>query len=64
MSDENLVSIPVTLAGRNYPVLVQPIEVENVKRVNQQLQDDFSALHARYAYKLNKKNILAMLLIT
>jgi cell division protein ZapA (FtsZ GTPase activity inhibitor) len=64
MNEDNLLTIPVVLAGRTYPVLVTQEEVESVKLINQQLNKEFSDLQGRYANKLNKQDILSMLLLT
>lgn len=64
MSEDNLLTIPVVLAGRTYPVLVTQDEVEGVKLINQRLNKEFLDLQNRYANKLNKQDILAMLLLT
>jgi cell division protein ZapA (FtsZ GTPase activity inhibitor) len=64
MNKDNLLTIPVVLAGRTYPVLVTQDEVESVKLINQQLNKEFLELQNRYANKLNKQDILSMLLLT
>lgn len=64
MDEDNLLTIPVVLAGRTYPVLVTQDEVESVKIINQRLNKEFSELQNRYANKLNKQDILSMLLLT
>lgn len=64
MNKDNLLTIPVVLAGRTYPVLITPDEVESVELINQQLNKEFSDLQKRYANKLNKQDILSMLLLT
>jgi len=64
MNKDNLLTIPVVLAGRTYPVLVTPDEVEEVKLINHQLNKEFLDLQNRYANKLNKQDILSMLLLT
>lgn len=64
MNEDNLLTIPVVLAGRTYPVLVTQDEVESVQLINQQLNNEFSDLQGRYANKLNKQDILSMLLLT
>jgi len=64
MNEDNLLTIPVVLAGRTYPVLVTQDEVEGVKLINQQLNKEFLDLQSRYANKLNKQDILSMLLLT
>lgn len=64
MNEDNLLTIPVVLAGRTYPVLVTEDEIESVKSINEQLNKEFLDLQNRYANKLNKQDILAMLLLT
>lgn len=64
MNKDNLLTIPVVLAGRTYPVLVTQDEVESVKLINQQLNKEFLELQDCYANKLNKQDILSMLLLT
>lgn len=64
MNEDNLLTIPVVLAGRTYPVLIRQDEVESVQLINQQLNKEFSDLQGRYANKLNKQDILSMLLLT
>lgn len=64
MNEDNLLTIPVVLAGRTYPVLVTQDEVEGVQLINQQLNKEFDDLQSRYANKLNKQDILSMLLLT
>ena len=64
MNKDNLLTIPVVLAGRTYPVVITQDEVESVQLINQQLNNEFSDLQSRYANKLNKQDILSMLLLT
>ena len=64
MNKDNLLTIPVVLAGRTYPVLVTQDEVEGINLINEQLNKEFSDLQNRYANKLNKQDILSMLLLT
>lgn len=64
MKKDNLLTIPVVLAGRTYPVLVTQDEVESIKLINQQLNKEFLELQKCYANKLNKQDILSMLLLT
>lgn len=64
MKEDNLLTIPVVLAGRTYPVLVTQDEVESIKLINQQLNKEFLELQKCYANKLNKQDILSMLLLT
>ena len=64
MSDDKLLNIPVTLAGRTYPVLATEQEAENLALINEQLNEEFLDLQSRYMSKLNNQDILAMLLLT
>ena len=64
MSKDDLMTIPVVLAGRTYPVLVAEEEVESIQIVQKTLTQEFLDLQSRYANKLNKQDILAMLLLT
>lgn len=64
MSDENLLNIPVVIAGRTYPVLVAEEELDSIQQINKKLDKEFADLHQRYANKLSKQDILAMLLLT
>ena len=56
--------IPVSIAGRTYPVLTASKEVENIEFINNKLNEEFLDLKARYSNKLNNQDILAMLLFT
>lgn len=64
MSDNDIVNMPIVLAGRNYPVLVAQDEVETVKLINEQLTKEFSDLQKLYSNSLIPQDILAMLLMT
>ena len=64
MNKDNLLTIPIVLAGRTYPVLVTQDEVESVQLINQQLNKEFVELQNCYANTLNKQDILSMLLLT
>jgi len=64
MDDKNILNIPVAIAGRTYPVLATAEEVDDIKLINEKLNKEFMELHQRYASKLNKQDILAMLLLT
>jgi hypothetical protein len=64
MSDDKLLNIPVSLAGRTYPVLVTEQEAKNLAFINEQLNKEFLDLKSRYMNKLNNQDILAMLLLT
>ena len=67
MKEENankFFEIKVTLAGRQYPVMVnhdeEAIVLDIAKRLNQEIDD----MQAKYGARLNKQDILAMLLFT
>ncbi len=64
MNDEKILEIPVSIAGRIYPVLAASDEVENIEFINKKLNEEFSDLKSRYSNKLNNQDILAMLLFT
>ena len=64
MENNDILEIPITIAGRTYPVLVRPDEIAGVERIKEQLSVEFSDLKARYSNKLNNQDILAMLLLT
>jgi hypothetical protein len=64
MSDNNLLNVSVTLAGRTYPILVSETEVDSIEKINAKLNEEFLALKTQYANKLNEQDILAMLLLT
>jgi len=64
MSENNLLTVSVVLAGRTYPVLVTPKEAESLKLINEQLNEEFLELQSQYTHNLNKQDILAMLLLT
>ena len=48
MSDDNIVNIPVVLAGRTYPALVTKQEMEAVKFINEKLNEEFLNLQKLY----------------
>lgn len=62
--DDNLKTISVTLAGRKYPIVTSAEEESTVQQINVQLEKEFAELRKKYASKLNKQDILAMLLFT
>jgi cell division protein ZapA (FtsZ GTPase activity inhibitor) len=64
MENNDILEIPVTIAGRTYPVLASPDEVAGIESIKKQLSAEFSDLKARYSNKLNNQDILAMLLLT
>ncbi len=61
---DNLKNISVTLAGRTYPIVATADEEEIIREINSQLGKEFSDLQQQYASKLNKQDILAILLFT
>jgi hypothetical protein len=64
MSDNNLLNVSVTLAGRTYPILVSETEIASIEKINAKLNEEFLALKTQYANKLNEQDVLAMLLLT
>lgn len=62
--DDNLKTISVTLAGRKYPIVTSAEEEATVQQINVQLEKEFADLRTKYVSKLNKQDILAMLLFT
>ena len=62
--DDNLKTISVTLAGRKYPIVTSVEEETTVQQINVQLEKEYADMHTRYASKLHKQDILAMLLFT
>lgn len=64
MNDDSFENISVVLAGRTYPVLVKPEEVDRVQAINQRLTQELSELQSRYSNQLNTQDLLAMLLLT
>jgi len=60
--NDNLTNIDVKLAGRTYPVLADINDKEDIYQLNEQLNQEFDQLYKKYASKLNKQDILAMLL--
>lgn len=57
-------NIDIELAGRSYPVLLDKTEELALIELIQQLNNDIAELQRRYGTKLDKQDILAMLLIT
>lgn len=64
MSSSKLINLPFQLAGKTYPLLVAPEEVEAIRQLEAQLQRELDGLQARYGSNLSKQDLLAMLLIT
>ncbi len=64
MNDDSFQNISVVLAGRTYPVLVKPDEVDRIQAVNQRLTQELSELQSRYSNQLHTQDLLAMLLLT
>ena len=64
MDNNDILEIPITIAGRTYPVLARPEEVAGIDRIKEQLTEEFSDLKSRYSNQLNNQDILAMLLFT
>ena len=64
MDSNDILEIPITIAGRTYPVLARPEEVAGIDRIKEQLTEEFSDLKSRYSNQLNNQDILAMLLLT
>jgi cell division protein ZapA len=52
-------SIKVTIAGRIYPITVQPDEEEKVRDAAKRVDDNLKALQSNYAVK-DKQDLLAM----
>lgn len=63
-SSANFYEIPLTLAGRNYPVMVTPQEEPTIREICQQLNARVDLLQNKYGSRLTKQDILAMLLLT
>lgn len=61
---DNMLNISISLAGRSYPVVVREDEESFVQTIVQDLEAEISDMSTRYANKLNKQDILAMLLLT
>jgi cell division protein ZapA len=65
MKDKSTLSeIAVFVAGRKYPLLVEAQEEETIRDLVKTINTEIEELHARYASKLSKQDILAMLLLT
>lgn len=57
-------NIDIELAGRNYPLLVDKEEETDVLELVSHLNNEISEMQSRYGAKLNKQDLLAMLLLT
>lgn len=64
MAEDQLHTINVEVAGRNYPIFVTKEEEEIVMQLAENLNLEIEDLHKRYANKLGKAEILTMLLLT
>lgn len=64
MKDEQLNNIDVEIAGRVYPVLVNEEEEKNVRALAKQLNREIDEMYSRYVNKLNKQDVMSMLLLT
>jgi cell division protein ZapA (FtsZ GTPase activity inhibitor) len=64
MAEDQLHTINVEVAGRSYPVFVSEEEEMTVRDLAANLNLEIEDLHKRYANKLSKADILAMLLLT
>ncbi len=57
-------NIDIEIAGRSYPILVEKEEEIEVLKLVQHLNNEIVEMQARYGTKLNKQDIMAMLLLT
>ncbi len=64
MPKESLYEIHVLIAGRKYPLMVSTQEEDSVRELVRNLNSQIDELHARYASRLSKQDIMAMLLLT
>ncbi len=64
MPKESLYEINVLIAGRKYPLMVSPQEEDSVRELVRNLNAQIDELHARYASRLSKQDVMAMLLLT
>ena len=58
------IEIEIEIAGKTYPVLVEKEEEALIFNLAEQLNDEINDLQRRYGNKLNKQDILSMLLFT
>lgn len=66
MKEENakFYEIKVSLASRQYPVMVNHDEEATVLDIAKRLNQEIDEMQAKYGSRLNKQDILAMLLFT
>jgi cell division protein ZapA (FtsZ GTPase activity inhibitor) len=57
-------NIDIEIAGRSYPILVEKEEEIEVLKLVQHLNNEIVEMQARYGTKLNKQDIMAILLLT
>ncbi len=57
-------NIDIEIAGRNYPLLVEKDEEVEILKLVSHLNIEILEMQSRYGAKLNKQDILAMLLLT
>jgi cell division protein ZapA len=62
--NSNFYEITVLLAGRTYPVMVSQNEEKIVVAIAKQLNQQVDEMQSRYGSRLNKQDLLAMLLLT
>lgn len=60
---DNIKKVSVTLAGRTYPVISTIDEEVIIRQINVELNEEITTMQKQYANKLNKQDILAMLLL-
>jgi cell division protein ZapA len=57
-------NIDIEIAGKSYPVLVEKEEENALLNLVKDLNEEISDMQRRYGNKLNKQDILSMLLLT
>jgi len=57
-------NIDIEIAGKSYPLLVEQEEALLVLNLAEQINSEIKDLQRRYANKLNKQDILSILLFT
>jgi cell division protein ZapA len=57
-------NVDIELAGKSYPVLVEKEEETMLLDLVKQINDEITDMQRRYGSKLNKQDILSMLLLT
>ncbi len=62
--NKNFYEIAVLVAGRKYPLVVSADEEAAVREIVKELNTQIDETHARYASRLGKQDIMAMLLLT